>query len=171
MLTSYVSGSGDPVLTSLIGHCSLKKNKEVHVKLIIFFVTAFSALTLFVGRQERHLACKKLSDRVLVWLSVCMPLFCCSIEIMASILVSLSSLYLELPRPVNQLKRIIVVVVVVVFVYCNSSRPVRLHSKTPIRLETYAVIQCVLSMPTAATQRPQQHTSLAQATMAVFITM
>jgi len=31
---------------------------------------AFSALTLLVGRQEVHLACKKLSGGVLVWLSV-----------------------------------------------------------------------------------------------------
>jgi len=31
---------------------------------------AFSALTLLVGRQERHLACKKLSDGVLAWLYV-----------------------------------------------------------------------------------------------------
>jgi len=28
------------------------------------------ALTLLVGRQERHLACKKLSGEVLAWLSV-----------------------------------------------------------------------------------------------------
>ena len=28
---------------------------------------AFSALTLLVGRQEGHPACKKLSDEVLVW--------------------------------------------------------------------------------------------------------
>ena len=32
--------------------------------------TAFSALTLLVGRQEGHLACKKLSGGVLAWLSV-----------------------------------------------------------------------------------------------------
>ena len=32
--------------------------------------SAFSALTLLVGHQEEHLACKKLSDEVLVWLSV-----------------------------------------------------------------------------------------------------
>jgi len=32
--------------------------------------SAFSALTLLVGRQEGHQACKKLSGRVLVWLSV-----------------------------------------------------------------------------------------------------
>jgi len=31
---------------------------------------AFSALTLSVGRQEGHPACKKLSGGVLVWLSV-----------------------------------------------------------------------------------------------------
>jgi len=31
---------------------------------------AFSALTLLVGRQEGHPACKKLSGRVLAWLFV-----------------------------------------------------------------------------------------------------
>jgi len=31
---------------------------------------AFGALTLLVGRQEGHPACKKLSAGVLVWLSV-----------------------------------------------------------------------------------------------------
>ena len=31
---------------------------------------AFSALTLLVGRQEGHPACKKLSGGVLAWLSV-----------------------------------------------------------------------------------------------------
>ena len=31
---------------------------------------AFSALTLLVGRQEGHLACKKLSGGVLAWLSI-----------------------------------------------------------------------------------------------------
>jgi len=33
-------------------------------------VLAFSALTLFVGRQEGYPACKKLSGEVLAWLSV-----------------------------------------------------------------------------------------------------
>jgi len=33
-------------------------------------ILAFSALTLLVGRQEGHLACKKLSVGVLAWLSV-----------------------------------------------------------------------------------------------------
>jgi len=32
--------------------------------------SAFSALTLLVGRQEGHPACKKLSGEVLAWLSV-----------------------------------------------------------------------------------------------------
>ena len=34
------------------------------------FLLAFSALTLLVGRQEGHPACKKLSSGVLAWLSV-----------------------------------------------------------------------------------------------------
>jgi len=33
-------------------------------------VNTFSALTLLVGRQERHPACKKLSGGVLAWLFV-----------------------------------------------------------------------------------------------------
>jgi len=33
-------------------------------------VLTFSALTLLVGRQEGHPACKKLSGEVLAWLSV-----------------------------------------------------------------------------------------------------
>jgi len=33
-------------------------------------LAAFSALTLLAGRQEGHLACKKLSGGVLAWLSV-----------------------------------------------------------------------------------------------------
>ena len=36
----------------------------------IRMVDAFSALTLLVGRQEGHPACKKLSGGVLAWLSV-----------------------------------------------------------------------------------------------------
>jgi len=35
-----------------------------------FSAYAFSALTLLVGRQEGHPACKKQSGGVLVWLSV-----------------------------------------------------------------------------------------------------
>ena len=38
---------------------------------------AFSALTLLVGRQEEHPACKKLSGGVLAWLSVCSEVQTC----------------------------------------------------------------------------------------------
>jgi len=34
-------------------------------------VETLNDLTLLVGRQEEHPACKKLSDEVLTWLSVC----------------------------------------------------------------------------------------------------
>jgi len=37
---------------------------------IAFSALAFGALTLLVGRQEGHPACKKLSVGVLAWLSV-----------------------------------------------------------------------------------------------------
>jgi len=40
------------------------------VLILAFSVFAFSALTLLVGRQEEHPACKKLSGGVLGWLSV-----------------------------------------------------------------------------------------------------
>jgi len=46
----------------------------LHVSGVSFFYetdscNAFSALTLLVGRQEGHPACKKLSGGVLAWLS------------------------------------------------------------------------------------------------------
>jgi len=37
---------------------------------IIIMAYPFSALTLLVGRQEGHPACKKLSGGVLAWLSL-----------------------------------------------------------------------------------------------------
>jgi len=37
---------------------------------LMYHQYAFSALTLLVGRQEGHPACKKLSGGVLAWLSV-----------------------------------------------------------------------------------------------------
>ena len=37
---------------------------------LCMLLPAFSALTLLVGRQEGHPACKKLSSGVLAWLSV-----------------------------------------------------------------------------------------------------
>jgi len=37
---------------------------------VSYYGSAFSALTLLVGRQEGHPACKKLSGGVMAWLSV-----------------------------------------------------------------------------------------------------
>ena len=46
-------------------------SQQVQFRIIYCFkVHAFSALTLLVGRQEGHPACKKLSGEVLAWLSV-----------------------------------------------------------------------------------------------------
>jgi len=43
----------------------------VFKKIIVSFIyCAFSALTLLVGRQEGHPACRKLSGGVLAWLPV-----------------------------------------------------------------------------------------------------
>ena len=53
------------------------------VKLVVVVVVAscvviaFSALTLLVGRQEGHPACKKLSGGVLMWLSVWSKVLTC----------------------------------------------------------------------------------------------
>jgi len=44
--------------------------KMLIYRLYMSEVFAFSALTLLVGRQEGHPACKKLSGGVLAWLSV-----------------------------------------------------------------------------------------------------
>jgi len=46
------------------------QNKKVFLCSLGNNFFAFSALTLLVGRQEGHLACKKLSGGVLAWLSV-----------------------------------------------------------------------------------------------------
>jgi len=43
---------------------------QLHFTNVVTIVYAFSALTLLVGRQEGHPACKKLSGGVLAWLSV-----------------------------------------------------------------------------------------------------
>jgi len=45
-----------------VGHSSA-------VVIDLYDLYAFSALTLLVGRQEGHPACKKLSGGVLAWLS------------------------------------------------------------------------------------------------------
>jgi len=45
--------------------------------MLTLMLVAFSALTLFVGRQKGHLACKKLSGEVLAWLFVCSEVQTC----------------------------------------------------------------------------------------------
>jgi len=49
-----------------------RDRNPVNLTLFLQYVyyNAFSALTLLVGRQEGHPACKKLSGGVLAWLSV-----------------------------------------------------------------------------------------------------
>jgi len=49
----------------------------LHVNLLPADAVAFSALTLLVGQQEGHPACKKQSGGVLVWLSVCSEVQSC----------------------------------------------------------------------------------------------
>ena len=58
------------VLCSLLQDDSMNHFKNLQVSLsFIFMLFAVSALTLLVGRQEGHPACKKLSGGVLAWLS------------------------------------------------------------------------------------------------------
>ena len=53
-------------------------NRMCHAYKILFpFIAAYSALTLLVGRQEGHPACKKLIGGVLAWLSVWSQLQTC----------------------------------------------------------------------------------------------
>jgi len=42
-----------------------------YIYLFTYLLHAFSAFTLLIGHQEEHPACKRLSDGVLAWLSVC----------------------------------------------------------------------------------------------------
>jgi len=46
------------------------KTQKSTIRFFVYEINAFSALTLLVGRQEGHPACKKLSGGVLAWLSV-----------------------------------------------------------------------------------------------------
>jgi len=63
-----------PVTTAFWHHCSLVFQNDskclICLPVVQFVLSFFSASTLLVGRQEGHLACKKLSGGVLAWLSV-----------------------------------------------------------------------------------------------------
>ena len=58
------------VTTATNLRCSRIFNDELVANISLSSYEAFSALTLLVGRQEGHPACKKLSGGVLAWLSV-----------------------------------------------------------------------------------------------------
>jgi len=58
--------TSDPAFGLLTAATNVKHQIKCEVAVII----AFSALTLLIGRQEVHPACKKLSGGVLAWLSV-----------------------------------------------------------------------------------------------------
>jgi len=62
----YAHACSSSVLQFLADGCFL----FIYFILVLFYVLTFSALTLLVGRQEGHPACKKLSGGVLAWLSV-----------------------------------------------------------------------------------------------------
>ena len=51
-------------------HCFIRGVSHIICILFVAVPTSFSALTLFVGRQEGHPACIKLSGGVLAWLFV-----------------------------------------------------------------------------------------------------
>ena len=63
---AFPSKAGQNVI---LGRC-IYLFKFIATEITISVYTHFSALTLSVGQQEAHPACKKLSGRVLTWLSV-----------------------------------------------------------------------------------------------------
>jgi len=66
----YQNTNTTPVILT-ISHASQTDNMSRSILLLFSTYCTFSALTLLVGHQEVHPACKKLSDEALVWLSVC----------------------------------------------------------------------------------------------------
>jgi len=65
--------------------------KAISSSMLMAAFIAFSALTLLVGRQEGHPACKKLSGGVLVWLSVWSEVQTCEFHCHALSLASVKS--------------------------------------------------------------------------------
>ena len=58
------------IIQSLIESLLTKYDNKKYIYITNQLQCAFSALTLLVGRQEGHPACKKQSGGVLAWLSV-----------------------------------------------------------------------------------------------------
>ena len=65
LLYHHRSNVHQHTFTTELHHTAMKAGVWLSIQI------AFSALTLFAGRQEEHLACKKLTDEVLAWLSIC----------------------------------------------------------------------------------------------------
>jgi len=68
----------------IVVDCILELNQLLCNIFVLMYhaFAAFSALTLLVGQQEGHLACKKLSGGVLAWLSVWSELQTCMSQLM-----------------------------------------------------------------------------------------
>jgi len=62
-------------------HC-LIFSREIFYVTVVLCLSAFSALTLLVGWQEGHPACKKLSGGVLEWLSDWSKVQTCTAQLM-----------------------------------------------------------------------------------------
>ena len=63
------------VVRKVMGNATIRQSAydflfDFNRNYVSIFLFAFGALTLLVGRQEGHPACKKQSGGVLVWLSV-----------------------------------------------------------------------------------------------------
>jgi len=72
----FTAKNGQPRVPALVLCAAEIKFKE-RLNTLISVSDAFSALTLLVGHQEGHPACKKLSGGVLAWLSVCSEVQTC----------------------------------------------------------------------------------------------
>jgi len=53
-----------------LGGSNSSRSSSVNYGIYRHICAFFKSLTLLVGHQEEHLACKKFSDEVLAWLSV-----------------------------------------------------------------------------------------------------
>jgi len=79
-ITSSSAAAAAVIVVADAEDCSLAgrlKLQHTYQLFSIYKSTAFSALTLLVGRQEGHPACKKQSGGVLAWLSVWSELQTC----------------------------------------------------------------------------------------------
>jgi len=70
-------------IVKTVACCCYSENRDFFVYCLYYSINlAFSALTLLVGRQAGHPACKKLSSGVLAWLSVWSEVQTCMAQLM-----------------------------------------------------------------------------------------